>query len=83
LPSSEPPKSIDWRIWSLIFVAVFGLGSATVVLLWPQGRTTHTVMFWMLVIGVPLCLFAVMFGAKLNDWEQRQLEHEERIRENA
>jgi hypothetical protein len=83
LPSSEPPKSIDWRIWSLIFVAVFGLGSATVVLLWPQGRTTHSVVFWTLVIGVPLCLFAIMFGAKLNDWEQRQLEHEERIRENA
>ncbi|KGC70176.1 hypothetical protein DP57_6105 [Burkholderia pseudomallei] len=82
LPPSEPPKPIDWRIWSLIFLAVLGLGSAVVVILWPQGRATHTAMFGMLAVGVPLCFFAILFGVKLNDWEQRQLEHEERVREN-
>lgn len=39
-------------------------------------------MFGILVVGVPGCLFAILFGVKLNDWEQRQLEHEESVREN-
>ncbi|VWB42027.1 hypothetical protein BTE28158_01882 [Burkholderia territorii] len=82
LSPSELPKPIDWRIWSLVFVAVFGLSFAAVVFFWPQGRTTHTAMFWTLVAGAPLSLFAILFGVKLNDWEQRQLEHEERVREN-
>jgi hypothetical protein len=62
LTPSEPPKPIDWRVWSLVFLAAFGLGAAAVVFFWPQGRTTDTVMFWTLVAGVPICLLAILFG---------------------
>lgn len=83
LPSSEPPQRLDWRIWLLVFLTVSVLGAAAVVFFWPRGWSAQEPMFWATVAGVPLCAFALLFGIRLNDWEQRQLDHEERLIENT
>lgn len=79
----QAPKRMDWKMWMLALLACLGVGSAAVVFFWPTGRTTHTQMFWALVAGLPMSVFAIMFGVKYNIWEQQQLEYEEQLHENA
>ncbi|WP_175965847.1 hypothetical protein [Burkholderia sp. BCC0322] len=70
-------------MWLLTFIAIFGLGTAAILFLWPRGRTAHPEAFWILLFGLPSSLFAVLFGMRLNQWEQKKLEFEEVERENS
>lgn len=71
------PQPIGIGSWLLVLVAVMGLGAGATLLLWPQGRPTNEVGFWLLLIGLPLSVFALMFGLRLTKWERGQLVAEE------
>ncbi|MDR5769104.1 MULTISPECIES: hypothetical protein [unclassified Caballeronia] len=40
-------------------------------------------MFWAVLFGLPLCLFSILFGIRLNRWEEEQLSYEEQQEERA
>ncbi|MGZ2749425.1 hypothetical protein [Burkholderia stagnalis] len=69
-------------MWLLAFLAIVGLGAAAILFQWPRERATHSETFWVLLFGLPSSLFAVLFGLRLNRWEQEKLEYEEVEREN-
>lgn len=71
------PQPIRIGRWMLVFVAVMGLGAGATLLLWPQGRPTNEVGFWLFLIGLPLTVFALVFGLRLTKWERGQLLAEE------
>jgi len=71
------PQPIGIGSWLLVFVAVMGLGAGATLLLWPQGRPTNEVGFWLLLIGLPVIVFALVFGLRLTKWERGQLLAEE------
>jgi hypothetical protein len=50
-------------------------------MLWPRNQSTQTMTFWVLLIGAPACACGVLFGWRLNRWEQEQLSAEESERE--
>lgn len=82
LPPPKPPRPIDWRIWLMAFFAILGLGVAAILFMWPRGRETYSETFWILLFGLPSSFFLVLFGLRLNRWEQEKLEYEEVACEN-
>ena len=71
------PKPISLRIWMPILAVVAAGSAAAVLLLWPQGRPTQTLEFWLVLIGAPLVACALTFGWKLDSWENHQTHAEE------
>jgi hypothetical protein len=80
-PKIEYPKPISWRLWlpALVVIAVSAAGA--VLMLWPQGKPTNTVLFWATLFGAPLIACALPFGAKLDHWEDEQTDAEESEKE--
>ncbi|WP_321839146.1 hypothetical protein [Paraburkholderia bannensis] len=70
-------------MWLAIFFGVLGIGSAAVLYLWPQGRPSNPIMFWVVLFGFPAGVFAVIFGVVFDRRQQAQLQYNERKRENA
>jgi hypothetical protein len=77
----EYPKPISLRVWLPMLVAVASGAVAAVLLLWPHGKSTHTLQFWASLVGAPLVACALVFGVKLDSWEDEQTEAEELERE--
>ena len=83
VPPSQRPEAIKLYIWLPIFVVIMGIGAAAVLLFWPQDRSTHTPKFWLLLVGAPASVCAVLFGMMLTRWERQQIVAEESEREAA
>jgi hypothetical protein len=76
-PKIEYPKRISWRFW-LPTLAAIAVGSAgAVLMLWPHGKPTNTLLFWVTLFGAPLVTCALTFGIKLDHWEEEQTDAEE------
>jgi hypothetical protein len=80
-PKIEYPKPISWRFWlpTLAVIAVGVVGA--VLMLWPRGKPTNTFLFWGTLVGAPLAACALMFGFKLDHWEDEQTDAEEAEKE--
>jgi hypothetical protein len=71
------PKPISLRIW-LPTLAIIGASAAgAVLMLWPHGKPTNTLVFWATLVGAPLVACALTFGFKLDHWEDEQTDAEE------
>ncbi len=77
----EYPKPISLRAWLPTLAAIASGAVAAVLLLWPHGKSTNTYQFWSVLIGAPLVACALVFGIRLNDWEDEQTDAEEAERE--
>ncbi|MFL6702123.1 MAG: hypothetical protein ACJ8I3_07630, partial [Paraburkholderia graminis] len=75
------PKPISLRIW-LPTLAIIGASAAgAVLMLWPHGKPTNTLVFWATLVGAPLVACALTFGFKLDHWEDEQTDAEESEKE--
>jgi hypothetical protein len=77
----EYPKPISMRSWLPTLAAIAACAVAAVLLLWPHGKPTNTFQFWSALVGAPLVACALVFGIRLNDWEDEQTDAEEAERE--
>lgn len=79
----EYPKPISLRVWLPTLFAIASAAVAAVLLLWPHGKPTNTPQFWCTLFGAPLVACALVFGIRLNDWEDEQTDAEEAEREQG
>lgn len=77
----EYPKPISWRVWIPTLVTLAAGAAGAVLLLWPHGKPTNTLLFWATLVGAPLVACALAFGARLDQWEDDQTDAEEVERE--
>ncbi|PCE27315.1 hypothetical protein BWP39_02125 [Paraburkholderia acidicola] len=77
LTTIERPPPVSVRVWLSLLVAAAATTAAAVLMLWPHGQSTGTVIFWVLLVGAPLCTCTLLFGWRLSRWEQEQLNAEE------
>ncbi len=82
LPIPQMPQKVNWLTWLFIFFAVFGISISTIIFFWPRDLAARPLTFWIMVTGVPICLYSFLFGLRLHVWEQAQLNYEESIGEN-
>jgi hypothetical protein len=76
-PKIEYPKPISWRLW-LPVLAVIAVGAAgAVLMLWPHGKPTNTLLFRVTLFGAPLVACALTFAFRLDPWEEQQTDAEE------
>ncbi|MFM0037694.1 hypothetical protein [Paraburkholderia strydomiana] len=73
----QRPNPISLRKWLPAVVAVAAGCAVAVLKLWPSGKSTQTALFWGLLIGAPTAAVCLLFGWRLNRWEQEQLIAEE------
>jgi hypothetical protein len=83
LSTPQRPAPVGKGMWFFTFVATLALGASTLAMMWPHEKSTHTPSFWMLVIGAPICTFALIFGLRLRRWESQHLLAEEGELEQA
>lgn len=76
-PKIEYPKPIPWRFWFPALAVMAVAAAGCVLLLWPHGKPTNTVLFWATLVGAPLVACALSFGPKLDQWEEEQTDAEE------
>ncbi|APR35971.1 hypothetical protein BTO02_11685 [Paraburkholderia sp. SOS3] len=81
LATIERPQPVSARVWLPALLVVAAATAAAVLTMWPHDRSTHTTAFWALLIGAPVCACGLLFGWRLNAWEQQQLIAEESERE--
>ncbi|KWN64893.1 hypothetical protein WM24_13105 [Burkholderia ubonensis] len=84
IPTLTPvsyPKPPDLRVWVPGLVAIAVGAAGAVLLLWPHGKSTHSLQFWSLLVGVPLVICVTAFGIRLDRWERDQTIAEEAERE--
>jgi hypothetical protein len=80
-PEIEYPKPISLRVW-IPTLCTLALGTAgTVLMIWPHGKPTNTLLFWATLVGAPLVACALTFGFKLDQWEDEQTDAEEAEKE--
>jgi hypothetical protein len=77
----EYPEPISLRKWIPILVIIASGAAGGVLLLWPHGTPTNTVLFWASVTGAPVVACALAFGFRLDQWEDDQVDAEECERE--
>jgi hypothetical protein len=77
----EYPKPISWRLWLPTLVAIAAGAVGAVLMLWPHGKSTHTLQFWAALIGAPLVACALAFGFRRDQWEDEQTDAEEAEKE--
>lgn len=85
IPSFSPiekPKPISLRVWLPTLAIIASSAVGAVLLLWPHGKPTHSLQFWGALIGAPLVACALVFGLKLDNWEDEQTDAEELEREH-
>ncbi|MEM5310276.1 hypothetical protein [Paraburkholderia sp. JHI869] len=80
--SIEKPKPISLRLWLPMLAVIATAAVGVVLLLWPHGKPTHSLQFWGTLIGAPLVACALVFGVKLDSWEDEQTNAEELEREH-
>lgn len=73
----EYPKPISLHLWLPALVAIAAGAGTAVLLLWPHGKPTNTLQFWGTLVGAPLVACALVFGVKLDSWEDEQTDAEE------
>jgi hypothetical protein len=76
-PKIEYPKRISLRLWFPALVAIALSAAGAVLMLWPHGKPTNTVLFWLTLCGVPVIACVLAFGVKLDHWEDDQTDAEE------
>jgi hypothetical protein len=73
----EYPTPISVRLWLPMLTAIALATIGAVLLLWPPDKSTHTFQFWSTLFGTPLVVCALMFGLRLNIFEDERVDAEE------
>ncbi|WP_414450855.1 hypothetical protein AB4851_17570 [Burkholderia sp. 22PA0099] len=77
------PEPVSLRVWLPALVAIASSAAGAVLLLWPHGKPTQAIQFWILLIGAPLVACGFVLGWRLNRWETDQLVADETEREQT
>ncbi len=77
----EYPKPLSIRNWVPTLLAIATVVAGAVLLLWQNGTPTNTLRFWYSLVGAPLVVCALVFGLRLDSWEDDQTDAEEVDRE--
>ncbi|CAD6556681.1 hypothetical protein LMG27952_06168 [Paraburkholderia hiiakae] len=77
----EYPKPISLRVWLPTLVSIASATAAAVLLVWPQGKPTNTVLFWATLVGAPLVACFLLLGWRLKQWEDEQKDAEDAEKE--
>ncbi|KVO94345.1 hypothetical protein [Burkholderia ubonensis] len=48
-----PPPQVSMIVWTVLLVLVTGAGAGLTIMLWPTGRPTNTLWFWLCAAGYP------------------------------
>ncbi|MBV8156250.1 MAG: hypothetical protein JO278_01260 [Dyella sp.] len=62
--------------WLLLFVVIMLAGVGLVLALWPKGKTTQTINFWLLLVGTPALTYMAMLGVRLSVYHRACLRKE-------
>ena len=52
-------------LWVALFIVIVGTGAALAIHLWPPGRPTNTLWFWLRVVGYPVLAWAFLWSAAM------------------
>ncbi|OMG75427.1 hypothetical protein [Burkholderia ubonensis] len=55
-----PPPQVSMIVWTVLLVLVTGAGAGLTIMLWPTGRPTNTLWFWLCVAGYPLMAWTLL-----------------------
>lgn len=68
VPMPTPPRRM---VWLLLFFILTTVGVVLTLLLWPKGMPTSGARFWLILLGVPPLIWALLFGFRLHAFDEQ------------
>lgn len=63
-----PPR---WIVWLLLLFILITVNAVLTLWLWPKGMPTSGARFWLVLLGVPTLVWALVFGFRLHVYDEQ------------